>query len=232
MEFIFGLAHRIVVLDQGRFPDFRHPGRGAQRPECSRCTWWLRRWSRRSTRSTNRAATSSAPRRRRRRLWGDSRSRRHHDGRAAHTLTTVIGPNGAGKSTAIKAIFGMVECATAPCGTRATHCGLSQIELLRRGLAYVPQGRNVFPRMSVRANLELGGVTWGAAHLTRKRIENLARACSRCCGRRLPAGQHAERRRPKDARDRPGDAAPATSLADRRAVGGTLADPRIVRSSS
>ena len=52
--------------------------------------------------------------------------------------------------------------------------GLSQIELLRRGISFVPQGRNVFPRMSVRANLELGGVSLGNLALTRERVTGIA----------------------------------------------------------
>jgi branched-chain amino acid transport system ATP-binding protein len=92
-----------------------------------------------------------------------------------HALTTIVGPNGAGKSTAIKAVFGIVR-------VRAGHItyegddivGLSQVELLRRGISFVPQGRNVFPRMSVRANLELGGVVLGSRQLVRERIEGTA----------------------------------------------------------
>ena len=49
--------------------------------------------------------------------------------------------------------------------------GLSQVELLRRGISFVPQGRNIFPWMTVRANLELGGVSLGDLPLTRGRIE-------------------------------------------------------------
>ncbi|HWM19135.1 MAG TPA: ABC transporter ATP-binding protein [Ilumatobacteraceae bacterium] len=92
-----------------------------------------------------------------------------------NALTTIIGPNGAGKSTAIKAIFGMVR-------VRSGHVwyededivGLSQVELLRRGISFVPQGRNVFPRMSVRANLELGGVSLDNLALTRERVSSIA----------------------------------------------------------
>jgi branched-chain amino acid transport system ATP-binding protein len=92
-----------------------------------------------------------------------------------HALTTVIGPNGAGKSTVIKAIFGMVRVRSGEVRYNGEDIvGLDQIELLRRGLAYVPQGRNVFPRMSVRANLELGGVTLGSRRFTRKRVESIA----------------------------------------------------------
>ena len=92
-----------------------------------------------------------------------------------NALTTIIGPNGAGKSTALKAIFGLVR-------VRSGHVwydeedivGLSQVELLRRGISFVPQGRNVFPRMSVRANLELGGVSLGNLALTRERVAGIA----------------------------------------------------------
>ena len=52
--------------------------------------------------------------------------------------------------------------------------GLSQIELLRRGISFVPQGRNVFPRMTVRSNLELGGVSLGNLRLTRERVDSIA----------------------------------------------------------
>lgn len=90
-------------------------------------------------------------------------------------ITTVVGPNGAGKSTALKAIFGLLP-------VRSGHIwfdgedvvGASQSELLRRGLSFVPQGRNIFPRMSVRANLELGGVSLGDLQLTRQRIGAIA----------------------------------------------------------
>jgi branched-chain amino acid transport system ATP-binding protein len=92
-----------------------------------------------------------------------------------NAVTTIIGPNGAGKSTALKAVFGMVK-------VRSGHVwfdgddivGLSQVELLRRGISFVPQGRNIFPSMSVRSNLELGGVSLRDLRLTRDRIETIA----------------------------------------------------------
>jgi len=74
-------------------------------------------------------------------------------------ITTVIGPNGAGKSTAFKTIFGMVRANAG----RITFEGaditnLPPRALIERGIVYVPQGRNIFPQLSVRHNLELGGV--------------------------------------------------------------------------
>ncbi|MDP3256352.1 MAG: ABC transporter ATP-binding protein [Bosea sp. (in: a-proteobacteria)] len=88
-------------------------------------------------------------------------------------ITTVIGPNGAGKSTVFKAIFGLLklrEGAIRLEGTDITNW--SQRKLLEAGICYVPQGRNIFPELSVRHNLELGAVAAGA-HITDmpKRIE-------------------------------------------------------------
>ncbi|OYW69067.1 MAG: ABC transporter ATP-binding protein [Bosea sp. 12-68-7] len=81
-------------------------------------------------------------------------------------ITTVIGPNGAGKSTVFKAIFGLLKLREGQIrleGTDITHW--SQRKLLEAGICYVPQGRNIFPELSVRHNLELGAVAAGA-HIT------------------------------------------------------------------
>jgi branched-chain amino acid transport system ATP-binding protein len=90
-------------------------------------------------------------------------------------VTTIIGPNGAGKSTALKAIFGMLEVRSGHIRYEGDDLvGRTQVELLQRGLSYVPQGRNLFPRMTVRANLELGGVSLRDLALTRRRIDDVA----------------------------------------------------------
>lgn len=78
------------------------------------------------------------------------------------TLTTVIGPNGAGKSTVFKAIFGLLNLRAGHIrfdGTEIT--GWTPRRLLEAGIVYVPQGRNIFPELSVRHNLELGAVAAG-----------------------------------------------------------------------
>ncbi|MDX6749136.1 ABC transporter ATP-binding protein [Geminicoccaceae bacterium 1502E] len=75
-------------------------------------------------------------------------------------LTTVIGPNGAGKSTVFKAVFGLASVFSGKirfAGEDIT--GLQPRALLDRGIVYVPQGRNLFSELTVRHNLELGGVT-------------------------------------------------------------------------
>ena len=88
------------------------------------------------------------------------------------TITTIIGPNGAGKSTVFKAIFGLLKLREGKV-TFANRdvTNLSQRALLNTGICYVPQGRNIFPELSVRSNIELGGVSAGKAIDLPKRIE-------------------------------------------------------------
>jgi branched-chain amino acid transport system ATP-binding protein len=91
---------------------------------------------------------------------------------ARAAITTVIGPNGAGKSTTFKAIFGMLTLREGRIwfdGRDIT--GWPPGRLLALGICYVPQGRNIFPELSVRANLELGGVALGSAAAMRPRVE-------------------------------------------------------------
>ena len=74
-------------------------------------------------------------------------------------ITTVIGPNGAGKSTAFKAAFGMLPVRAGRVffdGREVTN--RAPRELIAAGMCYVPQGRNIFPELSVVHNLEFGGV--------------------------------------------------------------------------
>ena len=81
---------------------------------------------------------------------------------ARGAITTVIGPNGAGKSTVFKTIFGLLRPRSGVvriAGRDATTW--SQRQLLAAGVCYIPQGRNIFPELSVRHNIELGGVAAG-----------------------------------------------------------------------
>jgi branched-chain amino acid transport system ATP-binding protein len=78
-------------------------------------------------------------------------------GVARGAITTIIGPNGAGKSTLFKAVFGLLPARAGRVlfeGREVTN--LAPRRLLELGISYVPQGRNIFPELSVRHNLELG----------------------------------------------------------------------------
>ena len=79
---------------------------------------------------------------------------------AAGEVVVIVGPNGAGKSTLLKAMFGMIDLREGRVrlsGEDVT--GLGTTELVRRGIGFVPQERNVFPSLSVHENLEMGGFT-------------------------------------------------------------------------
>src|ERR1017187_8226397 len=75
-------------------------------------------------------------------------------------IVTLIGHNGAGKSTLLKAVFGLIRV-----WQGQVHLDgqiwpkLAPRELLRAGVAYVPQGNRVFTGLTVSENLEMGGVT-------------------------------------------------------------------------
>ena len=76
------------------------------------------------------------------------------------SIATIIGPNGAGKSTVFKAIFGLLKLREGKIIFKDRDVtGQSQRALLAAGICYVPQGRNIFPELSVRHNIELGGVS-------------------------------------------------------------------------
>jgi branched-chain amino acid transport system ATP-binding protein len=76
---------------------------------------------------------------------------------AAGELVTLIGANGAGKTTTLKALAGLLK----PAAGRVRYdgqdiTGTPSCELVRRGLALVPEGRGVFARLTVEENLAMG----------------------------------------------------------------------------
>lgn len=72
-------------------------------------------------------------------------------------VVSIIGPNGAGKSTVFKTIFGILRARQGQVFFKNEEVTRAHPRnLLKNGLCFVPQGRNVFPLMSVTENLELG----------------------------------------------------------------------------
>ncbi len=81
---------------------------------------------------------------------------------AANTseITLLIGPNGAGKSTVLKTFFGFVAPRSGQILFKGVNVnGRQPADLLRLGIAFVPQGRNLFPSLTLWENLELGAIT-------------------------------------------------------------------------
>jgi branched-chain amino acid transport system ATP-binding protein len=72
-------------------------------------------------------------------------------------IVTLIGANGAGKSTTLRTISGLLRPRTGEIWFDGERLDLSgPAEIVRRGICQSPEGRRVFPRMTVRENLEMG----------------------------------------------------------------------------
>jgi len=72
-------------------------------------------------------------------------------------IVAILGPNGAGKSTAMKAMLGMLNLRQGKVTFNEEDISnLSPQDRVRKGIAFVPQSRNVFTGMSVEENLEMG----------------------------------------------------------------------------
>jgi branched-chain amino acid transport system ATP-binding protein len=108
----------------------------------------------------------------------------------AAELVCLIGANGAGKTTTLKAISGLVRAAAG----RIVFDGreiqqLAPQEILRRGIAHCPEGRRVFPYMTVEENLQMGAyVRTDAAAVVRDRERVFAHFPILAERRRQPAG--------------------------------------------
>jgi len=72
----------------------------------------------------------------------------------------IIGPNGAGKSTVLRAISGILKPMSGDIKFNGKEIGgLRPDEIVRKGICLVPQGRSVFPSLTVEENLEIGAYT-------------------------------------------------------------------------
>ena len=83
-------------------------------------------------------------------------------------IVTMIGANGAGKSTLLMTICGTPQARNGSIrfeGQDITH--LPTFEIMRKGIAQSPEGRRIFPRMTVMENLQMGAVTGDPAHFAR-----------------------------------------------------------------
>jgi len=91
---------------------------------------------------------------------------------AAGSITCILGANGAGKSTLIRAILGLTPPHTGAIRFEglAIH-GLPTHRIIGRGIACIPEGRKVFPKMTVEENLRVGAFQISDAAEVARRIE-------------------------------------------------------------
>ena len=79
--------------------------------------------------------------------------------------TAVLGRNGVGKTTLLRCLMGLVPLRSGSIAFAGTEiAGLPPYERARLGIGYVPQGREIFPRLTVAENLRVGEAAAGSAH--------------------------------------------------------------------
>ncbi len=73
-------------------------------------------------------------------------------------IVSIIGPNGAGKTTLVKTITGLVSPKSGAISFKGEHIEkLPPYEIVKKGISMIPEGRAIFPKMTVDENLRLGG---------------------------------------------------------------------------
>jgi branched-chain amino acid transport system ATP-binding protein len=108
-------------------------------------------------------------------------------------IVSIIGPNGAGKTTLVKTIMGYLKPKTGSIKYKGENIEkISTNEIVKKGLTMIPEGREIFPRMSVEENLMLGAYTindrdkikqtkekvYGIFPVLKKKEKNLAQTLS------------------------------------------------------
>jgi branched-chain amino acid transport system ATP-binding protein len=89
-------------------------------------------------------------------------------------IVTLIGANGAGKTTTLRAISGLEKCAGGSIQLDGEEISnMDAHRLVPKGISHVPEGRKIFPTLTVKENLELAGWTIKDKKIVRQRIEEV-----------------------------------------------------------
>jgi ABC-type branched-subunit amino acid transport system ATPase component len=94
---------------------------------------------------------------------------------AEGSVTCVVGPNGAGKSTLLKVVSGLLRPRTGSLKFRGLEIGAATPrKILKAGIVQIMQSRNLFPELTVRENVELGGFLLRDGSVMRSRLAAVA----------------------------------------------------------
>ena len=98
------------------------------------------------------------------------------------SVTCVLGPNGSGKTTLLRSICGLVRATSG----RIRFSGIEiqnqkTHEIAKMGLIMVPEGRRLWPSLSVQENLEMGAYLLSATLKMRRDRKGMCWKCSRIC---------------------------------------------------
>ncbi len=88
-------------------------------------------------------------------------------------IVAVMGPNGAGKSTVLKAVMGLAPVVDGHVNWRQNRLTAPTHEIVREGIAFVPQGRRVFTHLTIEENLEMGCLYLGDVAEKERRLDTV-----------------------------------------------------------
>ncbi len=89
-------------------------------------------------------------------------------------MVCIVGPNGAGKSTVLRAVSGLIRISKGRVAFNGESLGgLRPEQILTRGIAHVPQGHSVFPKMTIYENLLMGAYTVKDREAIRRRLDRV-----------------------------------------------------------
>ena len=148
-------------------------------------------------------------------------------------IVVLVGANGAGKSTTIRTVSALLTPRKGSIefdGVRIDQTPAYRV--IEHGIVHVPEGRRLFPQMSVEENLIMGSLHGEAKAHRSKTMERVYSLFPRLERAQDPAGRDPLRRRAADAGDRPGSHVAPQDHDVRRAIARTGAHPRVRRSSA
>ncbi len=88
-------------------------------------------------------------------------------------LVAVMGPNGAGKSTVLKAIMGLAPVVGGTVYLRGQPLDVATHEIVKQGVAFVPQGRRVFTHLTIEENLRIGCLHINDRYAEEERLQSV-----------------------------------------------------------
>ena len=133
---------------------------------------------------------------------------------ASGEMVTLMGRNGMGKTTTVRSIMGLTQARTGTIRFLGDEIrGLPSYKVAQRGIGLVPEGRQIFPNLSVRENLQATAVKRNGDGWT---LDNVYELFPRLADRDSQHGQSTVRRRTANAGDRPGADDESASAYSRR----------------
>ena len=217
MQAMVRLVDRFVVLDHGAVLMEGEPETVTRDPRVIEA-YLGKKWS-----------AYAQGREHQRRLFRSCRcSRTYRSTVGAGEFVAVVGPNGAGKTTLFKTISGTLRPLSRHGSSSRASISLA-VPPSRRphlGIAHVPEGRQVFPSLTVMENLEMGAYTEAGRRDWKRQYRAHPRLAAGAGGSARPVCRHAVGRRAADGGDRARPRLLAQAADARRAVDGTRADHR------